>query len=161
MFFQCCSPVSIPLALSGRVALVTGASAGLGQEFARQLAPHVRKLTLVARRLDRLEQIRDEVARTGLEVECHAVDLSDRASLEAFLGTVAAGPAVDLLINNAGLGDHGYFDTSDWNRVEAMLEVNVRALTRLTHALLPGLLASGRGRILNVSSVASLAPVPQ
>jgi short-subunit dehydrogenase len=128
MFFKCCSPVPLSAALAGRVALVTGASAGIGREFARQLAPHVRQLVLVARRPDRLEELRKEIARPGLEVQCHEVDLRDRAALEAFLAEIKrTGLQVDVVINNAGLGDHGYFETSDFERVEAMIEVNIRA----------------------------------
>ncbi len=134
----CCRPPSISEAFHQRVALITGASSGLGAEYARQLAPHVSGLILVARRRDRLEALRSELARPGLEIECHAVDLADRAALDAFLATiVAAAPAVDVVINNAGLGDHGFFETSDWARGEAMIEVNIRALTRITHALVP------------------------
>jgi short-subunit dehydrogenase len=66
-----------------------------------------------------------------------------------------------LLINNAGLGDHGFFENSDWSRVDAMLDVNIKALTRLTHALLPDLIRAGRGAILNVSSIASFLPLPK
>jgi hypothetical protein len=68
---------------------------------------------------------------------------------------------VDFLINNAGLGDHGLFENSEWSRVQAMLDVNIAALTRLTHLLLPGMRSSGRGAILNVSSVAAFVPIPQ
>src|SRR4051812_28178512 len=158
----CCRPPSIPEAFSHRIALITGASSGLGAEYARQLAPHVSGLVLVARRADRLEALRTELARPGLDIQCHAVDLADRAALDAFVATIVqATPAVDLLINNAGLGDHGFFDTSDWPRSEAMIEVNIRALTRITHALLPHLVRAGRGAILNVSSLASFMAMPQ
>jgi hypothetical protein len=68
---------------------------------------------------------------------------------------------VTLLINNAGVGDHGFFENSDWSRVEAMIDVNVKALTRLTHALVPDLVRAGRGAILNVSSIASFLPLPK
>jgi short-subunit dehydrogenase len=146
----------------GCTALITGASAGLGQEFARQLAPHARSLILVARRLDRLEQLRKEIDRPGLTIHCHAADLADEVQTEAFLAALAAsGERVSLLINNAGLGDHGFFEASDWSRVDAMLDVNVKALTRLTHALLPDLIRAGRGAILNVSSIASFLPLPK
>jgi short-subunit dehydrogenase len=164
MFFNCCGcgRPSFSEAFFKRVALITGASSGLGAEFARQLAPHVSGLILVARRQDRLEALRAELARPGLEIQCHAVDLADRGALDSFLAALAqSAPAVDLLINNAGLGDHGFFESSDWARVEGMLEVNIRALTRLTHAVLPGLVNAGRGAILNVSSVAGFVPVPQ
>jgi short-subunit dehydrogenase len=146
----------------GCTALITGASSGLGTEFARQLAPHARSLILVARRLDRLEALREELDRPGLTIHCHAADLADEVQIEALLASLAAsGERVSLLINNAGLGDHGFFEESDWSRVEAMLDVNIKALTRLTHAVLPDLVRIGHGAILNVSSIASLLPLPK
>jgi hypothetical protein len=146
----------------GCTALITGASSGLGSEFARQLAPHARTVILVARRLERLEVLREELDRPGLTIHCHAADLADEVQIEALLASLAAsGERVTLLINNAGLGDHGFFEDSEWARVEAMLDVNIKALTRLTHALLPDLVRTGRGAILNVSSIASLLPLPK
>ena len=146
----------------GCTALITGASSGFGREFARQLAPFAGTLILVARRLDRLEELKAEIARPGLAVHCHAVDLADDAQTGKFLDALAAGgECVSLLINNAGCGDHGLFEDSEWRRVRAMLDVNIGALTRLTHALLPGLVRARRGAILNVSSIASLIPVPR
>src|SRR4051812_10951690 len=146
----------------GCTALITGASSGFGQEFARQIAPHARSLILVARRLDRLEKLKAEIDRPGLAVHCHVADLGDEVQTGAFLASLAAsGERVTLLINNAGLGDHGFFENSDWSRVEAMLDVNIKALTRLTHALLPELVRAGRGAILNVSSIASFLPLPK
>jgi short-subunit dehydrogenase len=146
----------------GCTALITGASAGLGREFARQLAPRAQVLILVARRADRLEELRAELARPGLAIHCHAFDLADPAKLETLLAVLASGPdEIDLLINNAGVGDHGLFERSEWPRIQAMLDVNIRALTHLTHALLPRLVRSGRGAILNVSSIAALMPIPQ
>ena len=146
----------------GCTALITGASSGLGAEFARQLAPHARSLILVARRLDRLEELSEELDRPGLTIHCHAADLADEVQIEALLASLAAsGERVSLLINNAGLGDHGFFEDSEWSRVEAMLDVNIKALTRLTHAVLPDLVRVGRGAVLNVSSIASLLPLPK
>lgn len=162
MFANCCRPPSIPEAFRQRVALITGASSGLGAEYARQLAPHVSALVLVARRRDRLEALRAKIARPGLEIHCHSLDLADRAALEALLAGLAdTAPPIDLVINNAGLGDHGFFETSDWARGEAMLEVNIRALTRITHAFIPRLVRAGGGAVLNLSSLASFVPVPQ
>ncbi len=146
----------------GCTALITGASSGFGREFARQLAPFAGTLIFVARRLDRLEELKAELTRPGLAIHCHAVDLADEAQTEKFLTALAAsGNRVSLLINNAGVGDHGLFEESEWRRVKAMLDVNVTALTRLTHALLPDLVRARRGAILNVSSIASLIPVPK
>ena len=148
--------------LHGCTALITGASSGLGAEFARQLAPHARALVLVARRGDRLDALKAELERSGMEIQCHVADLGDAAEVERLLTALEeSGTRVDFLINNAGLGDHGLFEESEWARVRAMLDVNVAALTRLTHALLPGIVRSGRGAILNVSSIVAYLPMPQ
>lgn len=142
--------------------IITGASSGLGAEFARQLAPRVKCLILAARRVDRLEALASEIAREGLAVHCLPVDLTDAADTERFFGAVRGlGVRVNVLINNAGLGDHGLFEESKWDRVQAMIDVNVTALTRTTHAFLKDLVAGGQGGILNVSSIASLLPLPQ
>jgi len=147
----------------GCTTLITGASSGLGDEFARQLAPHVGTLVLVARRVDRLERLREELLalHQGLQVFIYGADLSEegaRINLVNWLEVTA--PPIDFLINNAGLGDHGEFVTSDWGRVKSMLDVNISALTHLTHLLAPGMTESGRAAILNVSSVASFFPLP-
>jgi short-subunit dehydrogenase len=145
-----------------KTGLITGASAGLGAEFARQLAPLLDRLILVARRSDLLEQRREELVTLNpqLKVECWPVDLSDEASVEALASRIA-GSVPDLLINNAGLGDYGSAATAEWARLRQILRVNVEALTRLTHAVLPGMQARRTGFILNVSSVAGMAPMPE
>ena len=141
----------------GCTALITGASSGFGAEFARQLAPFVRCLVLSARSRPALEALAAELARPGLEVRIVTAELGDLAQVDEL---IAAAAGVDFLINNAGLGDHGYFENSEWARVKAMIDVNVTALTRITHGLLPGMLAAKRGMILNVSSIAGDVPVP-
>lgn len=147
----------------GCTAIITGASAGLGAEFARQLAPVARCLVLVARREDRLSEMKRvfEERHPGLQVRVYAMDLADDLQMDAFadwLERDKVGP--NLLINNAGMGDKGPFATGDWPKIRAMLELNVVALTRLTHRLLPMLRAGGRGAVLNVSSIAGLLPLP-
>jgi uncharacterized protein len=143
--------------------LITGASAGIGREFARQLAPAVNTMILVARRNDRLEALELElkIINPHLEVFCRQLDLRDHAGLERFCNWLDESDlSVDLLVNNAGLGDRGAFIDSEWERVHAMLQVNIETLTYLTYRILPSMRKSGCGAILNVSSVASLVPVP-
>ena len=143
--------------------LITGASAGIGREFARQLAPVVSTMILVARRNDRLEALELElkVINPDLEVYCRQLDLFDQAELKRFCDWLnESGLAVDLLVNNAGLGDRGPFIESKWERVQSMLQVNIQALTYLVYRILPNMRKSGSGAILNVSSAASLVPVP-
>ena len=107
-------------------ALVTGASAGIGAEFARQLAPHCAVLVLVARRSERLVELAGELekAHPGLRVMPLEADLTDpSARLQAVGHLLSKGLVPDLLVNNAGLGDYGEFATSDWMKVEAMLRL--------------------------------------
>ncbi len=147
----------------GCTSLITGASSGLGSEFARQLAPYARTLVLVARRNDRLEDLASSLREIHpeLDVRIYVADLAvedRRNELAAWLASENI--AIDFLINNAGLGDHGDFEASDWGRIKAMLDVNIGALTHLTHLLVPRMLESGRAAVLNVSSVASFFPLP-
>ena len=147
----------------GCTALITGASSGLGAEFARQLAPDAHALVLVARRLERLDGLKSELegASENLTVHVYGADLGSEDERVAFVEWLAAqNLKIDFLINNAGLGDQGTFDSSDWKRIKAILEVNISALTHLTHLLLPSMTLSGRAAILNVSSVAGLLPLP-
>jgi short-subunit dehydrogenase len=148
--------------LTGCSALITGASAGIGREFARQLVGRAGSLVLVARRLDRLEELRDELIKQdpNLNVHCRAVDLSQQREVEELAVWLSCeGIPIDFLINNAGLGDRGTFATAEPERVRQMLAVNIVALTTLTHALLPGMLEKKRGAILNVSSTAGFLPL--
>jgi short-subunit dehydrogenase len=148
--------------LAGCCALITGASAGIGREFARQLAGRADSLVLVARRLDRLEALREELTKKypNLNVHCRAVDLSQSNEIDELCGWLERERiVVDFLINNAGLGDRGSFATADPQRVREMLAVNVVALTTLTRALLPAMIQKKRGAILNVSSTAGFLPI--
>ena len=149
--------------LDGCRALITGASAGIGCEFARQLASRAKSFVLVARRQDRLEELRDELKKQtpNLEIEIRKVDLSDQAQVDAFCEWITReNVAIDLLINNAGLGDSGPFATSDVTRLKEMMQVNMVALTLLTRCVLPQMIARKRGAILNVSSSAGFLPIP-
>ena len=148
--------------LAGCCALITGASAGIGREFVRQLVGRAGSLVLVARRLDRLEELRGELTKkdSNLNVHCRAVDLSQANEIEELCAWLEREKiAVDFLINNAGLGDHGSFATAEPQRIREMLAVNIVALTTLTRALLPGMIQKKRGAILNVSSTAGFLPI--
>jgi short-subunit dehydrogenase len=148
----------------GCTALITGASSGLGVEFARQLAPQAHALVLVARRQDRLQAVKADLSRShpDLSVYCYALDLADLDALDRFTRWLSdEGVRINFLINNAGLGDHCLFESSEWARVKSMLDVNITALTRLTHSLLPVLRTFPDSAILNVSSSASFMPVPR
>jgi hypothetical protein len=149
--------------LEGCNALITGASAGIGREFARQLAGRARSIILVARRDERLIELADELHRQhpNFRVHVRKVDLSDFVQLQDLLGWLDREKLdVDLLINNAGLGDSGLFAKSDPVRNNEMTLVNVTALTSLTRHLLPQMIARRRGGILNVSSSAGFLPIP-
>jgi len=148
--------------LDGCSALITGASAGIGREFARQLARRADTLVLVARRHDRLKELRDELIKRepDLNVRICAFDLSRIDEVDQLCATMERdGIGVDFLINNAGRGDRGDFVTAEPERVLDMLLVNVVALTVLTRRLLPNMIARKRGAVLNVSSSASFLPI--
>src|SRR5437016_7990121 len=144
-------------------ALITGASAGIGREFARQLAGRARSMILVARRDEKLVELADQLQREHpkLLVHIRKVDLADLVKLTAFLERLDREKLeVDLLINNAGLGDSGPFAKSDPDRNKEMTVVNVVTLTLITRHLLPQMIAKHRGAILNVSSSAGFLPIP-
>ncbi len=141
--------------------LITGASSGIGAALARALAPDVAGLVLVARRAAALEALAAELARPGLEITVLPCDLGDGPAVDALLAALAARPQpVDVLVNNAGLGQAGFFEQSDPAQLQQMLAVNVVALTRLTRALLPGMVQRRRGGVLFVSSGFGLTWMP-
>lgn len=144
-------------------ALITGASSGLGEEFALQLAPHADCLILVARREGLMEKLAERIRtlHPATAVAVMAADLTLASERERLVTALSVNDlAPDLLINNAGLGDYGEFATAEWPKLESMLRLNVEALTHLTHALVPGMIRQGGGGVVNVSSLACLLPIP-
>jgi short-subunit dehydrogenase len=143
-------------------ALVTGASSGIGKALARELAAQGANLILVSRNAHRLEQEAEDLkARFGVNVHVFPEDLTgleDR--LELFAWVQKSGLAVDLLVNNAGLAHYGPFDKTDFKDTAAMLDLNIHALTHLTHLFLPGMLERRKGGVLNVASTAGFQPLP-
>lgn len=143
--------------MSHGVTLITGASAGLGVEFARQLAARGQKLVLVARRKDRLDTLAAEIGNA----RAVALDLSEAGSTAALMADVAAaGEHVDTLINNAGFGLRGRFAELDAARQRQMIDLNVASLTELCRAVSPAMIERRSGAILNVASTAAFQPGP-
>ena len=148
--------------IDGCCALITGASAGIGREFARQLAGRADSIVLVARREERLRELRDELTKRhpSVVVRIRKTDLANPMEIEELIAWLEREKIdVDLLINNAGVGDLGLFASIDPTRLSQILNVNIVALTTLTDRLLPGMIARKRGAILNVSSSAGFLPL--
>lgn len=142
------------------LALITGASGGIGMELARLFAADGHDLLLVARRQERLDSLKTELeAAHGVAVTALAVDLSETGAAQAvFSFARERSLRVDALVNNAGFGDWGFFAESDLPKQRRMIELNVTALTELSRLFLPEMIERGSGRVLNVASVASFMP---
>lgn len=139
------------------VALITGASAGLGEEFARQLSKRGHRLVLAARRKDRLEALAAELGNA----RAVGIDLARPGAADRLVADVeAAGETIELLVNNAGFGLLGRFDKADPKRLRQMVDLNCGALTDLCRAALPGMVERRSGAILNVASTAAFQPGP-
>lgn len=143
-------------------ALVTGASSGLGECFARQLAADGHDLVLVARNQAALERLALELeAAHGTTAEVLVADLGDRAQLQRVVARITDGRPVDTLVNNAGFGFYGPVTTHRPEQELGMVDVDVAAVVALTHAALSGMVPRRSGRILNVASVAAFAATPE
>ncbi|MDL9938366.1 SDR family oxidoreductase [Gordonia sp. ABSL1-1] len=145
-----------------RTALITGASGGIGEEFARVLASRGANLILVARSEDKLVKLADELGRLhGVRADVIAADLSIPAASNDVAERVGElGVEVDILVNNAGFGTHGDLADADPTRIREEVALNVGALTDLTTAYLPSMTARRSGAIINVASTAGFQPVP-
>src|SRR5213078_473858 len=145
---------------ASRRALVTGASSGIGEEFARQLAKKGYDLVLVARRRERLETLAAELSQTqGSVAEIIEADLVTPEGVISVEKRLGQGD-IDLLVNNAGFGTRGEFATMPIHRELEELDLNIKALVRLTHAALGNMVQRRRGNVINVGSTGSFQPVP-
>jgi short-subunit dehydrogenase len=145
------------------VALITGASAGIGAEFARALAKRGYDLVIVARRRERLDALAEELTakHPAIVVRVVACDLAETTAAEQLAsGLERDGVAVDLLVNNAGFGSHGAFVTSDPANTAGQIALNIATLVALSRAFLPGMVERRSGGIINLSSTAGFQPVP-
>jgi short-subunit dehydrogenase len=144
------------------IALVTGASSGIGAELARELARDGHDLILVARRVEAMQALADELKARGVASTVIAADLSKPGAAASLLRDIdGRNLVVDVLINAAGFGATGPFEESDPVQTNAMLQVNVVALTELTNLLVPAMAARGHGKIMLVASTAAFQPGPQ
>jgi uncharacterized protein len=138
------------------VALVTGASSGIGAEFAKQLSQRGYEVIMVARRAERLEQLASQLSGPTHVISC---DLANNAA--SLPGKVAElGLQVDVLVNNAGFGTHGHFAEIDAERDAEQVRLNCETLVKLTHAFLPGMVERRRGGVITVASTAGMQPIP-
>ncbi|HET8730606.1 MAG TPA: SDR family oxidoreductase [Moraxellaceae bacterium] len=150
----------MPASLSGRTALVTGASAGIGEAFARLLAAEGANLLLVARREDRLRQLADELEHAhGIRAEVVAADLGQPDAAEVIVAAAQRMRLdIDVLVNNAGFAATRGFLGSEWRELHAEMQVMMVAVTELMHRFAPAMKARGYGRIINLASLAAFAP---
>jgi uncharacterized protein len=144
------------------LALVTGASGGIGAALARELARHGQDLVLAARSLAPLEALAAELREAGAGATVIAADLAKPGAAATLADEIVQrGLAIDVLVNNAGLGAAGRFDRCDPARIGEILQVNIVALTELTRLVLPGMIARGHGRVMLVASIAAFQPGPR
>jgi short-subunit dehydrogenase len=137
------------------LAVITGASSGLGEVFARKLAARGYNLLLAARRMERLEQLQLDLERAHhVRVEPYCVDLADDVQVEDFAKRLETEGPIDVLVNNAGFGTKGWFHKTDYARQVEMHKLHVMATLRLSRAVLPEMIERGSGAIINVASVA-------
>jgi hypothetical protein len=148
--------------LYGTTALVTGASSGIGEAFVKKLSSQGFTVVAVARREDRLRQLQDAIAREGKgKVVPVVADLSQADGVDTVDRAVeAAGLAIDLLVNNAGVGYLGSVETIDRDKILAMINLNCRAVVDMTHRFLPGMKERKKGAVIIVSSVVGTIPTP-
>ena len=142
-------------------AVVTGASGGLGEGYATELARQGANVLLVARSTDKLTALAERLRRDfGVDVEVWPCDLTNRSSRAVLVADLMS-RNVHTLVNNAGFGTLGEFVDLELSRIQAEVELNVVALTELTHTVLPGMKARGRGAIINIASTGAFQPIPK
>ncbi len=144
-----------------RLALITGASSGIGTAFARRLAAEGYDLIITGRRGERLKALAEELTRAhGVAVEPIVADLADPGALAALAERIRLAPELELLVNNAGFGSRKPFHEEEFAGQEAMVQVHILAPLALTYAAIPNMIRRGRGAIINLSSLAAFAPLP-
>jgi uncharacterized protein len=142
-------------------AVITGASSGIGALYADRLAKRKHDLILIARRKDRLDALAARLqAENGINVEVIAADLTNPGDLRRVEERISQNPKVSILVNNAGMANWAKLQKADADALDQVIKLNITATTRLTHAVLPGLLSRGSGAIVNVASVLAFMTIP-
>jgi len=147
---------------TGKMALITGASSGIGQALAEEFARDGFDLALAARSRERLEEIAGSLrAKHGIQARVFVADLSLAEAADQLAAALQkSGLEIDVLVNNAGFGDNGLFAEGQWGTYQQMIQLNIASLVRLTHLLLPKMVGRRSGRVMNVGSTGSFVPVP-
>lgn len=145
-----------------KTALITGASSGIGYEFSKIFAREHYNLVLAARNSKKLDELKEELEKKySIQCTVISVDLSVLAEAESMVKKIeASGISIDVLVNNAGFGDFGFFKDTNWNKELQMINLNITALTYLTKEFAKSMLARKNGKILNVASTAAFLPGP-
>ncbi len=145
-----------------KTALITGASSGIGLELAHIFAREGHNLLITARREERLAELKKELEeKHSITVHIFSTDLAKRESPEKLFAFCKENSlSIDFLVNNAGVGDYGLFHESDWKRQEAIIDLNIKSLTHLTHLFLPSMVQKDQAYIMNVASTAAFQPGP-
>jgi short-subunit dehydrogenase len=148
--------------LQGKTALITGASSGLGVDFARQLAARGCNLVLVARRMERMQELRTEIAATSaVSIDCRAMDLTKPDAPQRLYEQLKnSGQTIDILINNAGHGLFGQTVALPWDKLHSLLELDIVALTYMTRLFVPDMVKRRSGYIVQIASTGSFQPTP-
>ncbi len=139
---------------------ITGASSGLGQDFAREYAKQKQNLILVARRFELLEELRHELSKYNIDILIYKVDLSDKEQLDDFIHNLPQDIFISRLINNAGFGNHSAYENQSEDTLVSMIRVNIEALSLLAYHFIPQMKVFKKGEILNVASVAAFSSGP-
>ncbi len=156
-----CGGMALPRPSDRSTAVVTGASSGIGEALARELARRGHGVTLVARRIDKLQSLADEIGATGVAAHVIGADLSDRDARSHLLARITdLGVEPDVLVNNAGVSTLGPVASSDPVAEMEMVEIDVVAVVDLCSRFLPGMVERGRGAVLNVASTGAFQPLP-
>lgn len=144
--------------LKGKTALITGASSGIGEAFARFLASKGLRVLLTARRKERLDALAREISSAGGKVGVFQADLSQKKERVALFENIQASDTPEILINNAGFGWYGYYHSMSWAIAESMMAVNMEAAAHLTALFLPRMLENHSGHVVNIGSIAGVFP---